>query len=88
MRLSLRLVPAALVAAVFALPLSSMRFAAADEGEAKPAAAAKTVDVTGLVEAVRAHEIIADTEQVGSLKIKRLLDHGVEVSEGAVSRLV
>ena len=82
MRLSLRLVPAALVAAVFALPLSSMRFAAADEGEAKPAAAAKTVDVTGLVEAVRAHEIIADTEQVGSLKIKRLLDHGVEVSEG------
>ncbi len=82
MRLSLRLVPAALLAAAFALSLSSMRVAAAEEGEAKSAAAPKTVEVTGVVEAVRAHEITADTEQLGSLKIKRLLDHGVEVSEG------
>jgi HlyD family secretion protein len=50
----------------------------ADEGEAKPAA----IEVAGVLEAVRSVEITTDAEHLGSLTIKKLLEHGVEVEKG------
>lgn len=72
----------ALMAAVCAVSLASWSSARADEGDAKPEPAAKTIDVNGVLEAVRSHEIATDTEHLGALKVKRLVEHGTEVSKG------
>lgn len=80
MRFSRPLLPAALAVALMSLSLAAPGLALAADGEAKPAAV-KKVEVSGVVEATRAKEITADTEHLSSLKIKRLLDHGVLVSQ-------
>lgn len=72
----------ALVAAVCAVSLASWSPARADEGDGKPEPAAKTIKVNGVLEAVRSLEIVTDTEHLGALKVKRLVEHGVEVSKG------
>ena len=71
-----------LMAAVCAVSLASWSSARADEGDAKPEVAPKTVELGGVLEAVRAEEIVADTEQIGSFKVKRLVEHGTPVSKG------
>ena len=58
------------------------RSAAADEDGEKPAALPSKVEVSGVLEAVRSHEIANDSEHLGSLEIKRLVAHGSEVSKG------
>jgi len=68
------LTPAALMVALAVLP-AFPSLAVADEGDAKK------VEVSGVLEAVRSKEIKADTEHLGSLKIKRLADHGTVVSK-------
>jgi len=72
----------ALMAAVCAVSLASWSSTRADEGDAKPEVAPKTVEVSGVLEAVRSHEIVTDTEHLGALKVKRLVEHGVDVSKG------
>ena len=42
----------------------------------------KTTKISGVLEAVVAHEISVGTEQIDSLKIKRILPHGTKVSKG------
>ncbi len=58
---------------------------AADEpdsaSDAKPKKPTET-KIIGVIEAVNAEEISADTEQIESFEIKRLVPHGKEVSKG------
>jgi multidrug resistance efflux pump len=42
----------------------------------------QTAKISGVLEAVVAHEISVGTEQIDSLKIKRILPHGITVSKG------
>lgn len=72
----------ALMAAVCAVSLASWSPVRADEGDAKPEPAPKAIDVNGVLEAARSHEIVTDTEHLGALKVKRLVEHGTEVSKG------
>jgi HlyD family secretion protein len=55
-----------------------MAVATADEGDAAPA----KIEVSGVLEAVRSVEITTDTEHLGALKIKKLIEHGVDVTKG------
>jgi len=71
----------ALLGVFTALPVAPVSRLMAEDDAAKPAAT-KKVEVGGVLEAVRVKEITADTEQLSSLKIKRLLDHGSVVSQG------
>ncbi len=75
---------AGLLSVGFCLLLAGL-VAAADKPEsasdAKPAEP-KGTKISGVLEAVNAEEISADTEQIESLKIKRLVAHGKEVSKG------
>ena len=52
------------------------------DDNAEKSAPKKTVEVGGVLEAVRVKEIKANTEQLSPLKIKRYLDHGSVVSRG------
>jgi HlyD family secretion protein len=75
MRFQSSLSAAALMVALAVLPAFSPSLAVADEG------GAKKVEVSGVLEAVQAREIATDTEHLGALKIKRLVDHGTVVSK-------
>ncbi len=53
-----------------------------DEPDSASDAKPKVVTVKGVFEAIRSHELKADTEELSSLKIKRILPHGTRVNKG------
>jgi HlyD family secretion protein len=68
----------------FCLLITGLVQAAEDPDSASDAKPAKPKEtkIIGVIEAAGAEEISADTEQTESLKIKRLVAHGTEVSKG------
>lgn len=78
MRSLCSLASASLLVAASTLTPHALPQAHADEPDAKPAA----IEVTGVLEAVRSAEITTDAEHLGSLTIKKLVEHGVEVKKG------
>lgn len=75
---------AGLLSVGFCLLINGLVQAAEDpdsDSDAKPAKPQET-KIIGVIEAAGAEEISADTEQIESLKIKRLVAHGTEVSKG------
>lgn len=74
----------AIAVAIFATLLPAPCRAAEEESRKpeKAEATPATITVSGVVEAVAADEITADTEQVGPLEIARIIDHGTRVTKG------
>jgi HlyD family secretion protein len=69
---------------VLTLGIASAEEEAKSAGDAKPASDAKpkVVNISGVFEAVSAHEVSAATEQIKSLKIKRIIPQGSIVTKG------
>ncbi|NNE00560.1 MAG: HlyD family efflux transporter periplasmic adaptor subunit [Pirellulaceae bacterium] len=55
---------------------------AAEEPESASDEKSKVTKLTGVLEGVQAAELKMDTEHLGTLKIKRILPHGAEVTKG------
>jgi multidrug resistance efflux pump len=72
---------AGLLSVAFCLPAAGV-LRAADEPESASDNEPKATKISGVIEAINAKEISADTEQISSLELKRIVPHGSTISKG------